>query len=1531
MINGHVGRGRQICFCLGGLRRVFRPREGARLQYVTPGREMPQALCACMLLSLACSGLATAQQPLPWIITNGSETNGTLVRWQGLAPTYEMGALATLALDHVCYSNGKGGCLSIALQSCNPSGAPIPQTSSMCRIISPGESSFWFYIDVWGKQEANAYWVQAPPPPAAVTCPTCVGDPINPAVGNVYRREQDVAFAGGPGSIAFRRFYSSADSTGSDIGPAWRHSYDQFITVNYQPTVAATYPGASATVSGTYTDPSTACITGFSTIRSQINGWQSATANYDNSTCVITTSAGVVGTMPVYSAAISSAANSPVEYDAVRDDGEILRYTTQSGAIDNPPGTSLRLAQTSTGFTLTDTDDTVEIYNSNGVLQSITSRNGVVKTLSYDSQGRLSGVTDSFGHSLTIARNTSGQISSVTAGGQTVQYAYDTASRLSQVTNSDSTTEAYFYENTTGHLYALTGVQDESGNRLSSWGYDTQGRAVSSTEAGGADSAGLVYNSDGSVTVTDALATARTYTFGRYGDLNLVTGISGPPCATCGDSKATTYDSAGYSSSRTDYNGNVTLYTYDDTRGLEISRTEASGSSVVRTITTQWNSTFRLPTIISVYAGSSASGTPVRTTSYVYDDTGNLLTRVITDPANGSIRTWTYTYDSYGRVLTADGPRTDVPDVTTYTYYTCTTGYQCGELDTVTDGLGHVTTYNSYDANGRPLSITDPNGAVTTLTYDLRGRLTSRTVAGETTSFSYYPTGLLQQVTLPDGSSLSYTYDPAHRLTQVSDGLGNKVVYTLDAMGNRTAENTYDPSGALHRTHTRVINALNEVYQEVNAAGTSAVTTTFGYDNEGNPTAIDAPLSRNTGESYDALNRVSSITDPTNGVTAFGYDAQDDLTSVKDPRNLTTSYGYDGFGDLTSQSSPDTGSTTNTYDSAGNLATSTDARGAVATYGYDALNRVTSIAYSLNGTADQTLAFTYDQGTDGIGHLTGASDANHSMSFSYDALGEMTGMSQTVGGVVRSITYAHTNGDLTSITTPSGQTVTYGYNANHQVTSIAVNGTTVLSNVSYEPFGPVNGWTWGNGSAFSRTFNGDGLISGISSPGSQEGLSYDDGSRISGITNTASGASHWTYGYDQLDRLTSAESSSLTQGWTYDADGNRLSETGSSPSTYSIAATSNQITGITGALTRSYGYDAAGDTLSDSTDTDTYNDAGRLKTLTNTSGSTTFIYNALGQMIKASGSSGTVLYVYDQAGHLLGEYDGAGNLIQETVWLGDIPVATLRPNGSSIAIYYVVTDQLGTPREVVRPSDNAVMWTWFTGPFGTEAPNTNPQGAGLFTYDLRLPGQIAGTWGSTFQNFHRDYDPAVGRYIESDPIGLAGGSYSTYSYAGSDPLSNSDPSGLAPPGGNASPGISVPYPFFPPVAVPGTAENQAWYQNAQSQIPDDVQNATDVLRTICDSDCWKIEADITALAAELRWRYYSALFDPKQLYERARQIPLSRRSGSWLGHRQQFIEKQKVLRDAIAEADAKGCLVTPEDRALSMAPYPDTPAGWFDR
>jgi RHS repeat-associated protein len=170
------------------------------------------------------------------------------------------------------------------------------------------------------------------------------------------------------------------------------------------------------------------------------------------------------------------------------------------------------------------------------------------------------------------------------------------------------------------------------------------------------------------------------------------------------------------------------------------------------------------------------------------------------------------------------------------------------------------------------------------------------------------------------------------------------------------------------------------------------------------------------------------------------------------------------------------------------------------------------------------------------------------------------------------------------------------------------------------------------------------------------------------------------------------------------------------------------------------------------------------------------VYNALDQLVKQSGGpSGTVHYVYDEAGHLLGEYNSTGALIQETIWLGDTPVATLRP-GTPIGIFYVHTDHLNTPRRITQPSGNQLRWTWEADPFGTATPSENPASLGTFKYNLRFPGQIYDSHGGLMQNYFRDYDAVTGRYVESDPIGLGGG-INTYAYALGSPTMYTDANG----------------------------------------------------------------------------------------------------------------------------------------------------------
>jgi len=931
---------------------------------------------------------------------------------------------------------------------------------------------------------------------------------------------------------------------------------------------------------------------------------------------------------------------SSTSYSVFTPDGRRREYYGTLDKLETVRNSSGTLLYT---LTYSTTSTPVSIAPTSGLLIKVSNPFGQSLNLTYDAQSRLQTMSD--------------------PSGGLYQYSYDTQGNLSSVTYPDGKSRQYVY-NESAYTHganlttALTGIIDEGNSRFANFGYDASGTAIMTEHAESGDHYEVSYASKPEVSLevvrdsanvpryirryhsaptgvalTDALGQVRQYSFTSLNGSVRATGSDKQSSGRCSAVPFTqAFDSNGNVSSQTDFNGTTTTYTYNLSRNIETSRTEASGTPQARTITTQWDPSYRWPTQMKTYTGGTAIGTPKRATTLGYSTTGDVNTTTVNDPALGLSRTSTVTRNSYGQVLTSNGPRTDVSDVTTTTYYDCTTGFQCGQVNTITNAIGQVTTYNTYNAHGQPLTITDPNGIVTTLTYDARQRLTSRQVGTETTSFTYWPTGLLKQVVLADGSYLLYAYDAAHRLTQISDGLGNSIDYTLDAMGNRTAEDLYDPSNTLHRTHTRVFNALSQLFKDVNAAGTAAVTTTFGYDPNGNQTSIAAPLSRNTINAYDELNRLKQITDPANGITQFGYDASDDLTSVTDLRGLTTVYSYSGFGDLTTQVSPDTGTTTNTYDSAGNLATSTDARGPVSTYTYDALNRVTSVAYSQGGTTDQTIVFTYDAGPNGKGHLTGASDSNHSMGWAYDALGRVTGKGQTVGGVAQSVGYAYTNGNLASLTTPSGQTVTYGYNANHQITSVTVNGTTVLNNIAYEPLGPVSGWTWGNGTTTTRTYDTDGKISQIVSAGTKT-YGYDDAFRITSISDTSAGAANWTYGYDGLDRITSGTSPLISRGWTYDANGNRLTESGTAPSAYSISPTNNRITGITGARARTYGYDAAGNTTSYATVTATYNNAGRLQTLTQAGTTETAIYNALGQRIqKSGGTTGTVLFAYDEAG-----------------------------------------------------------------------------------------------------------------------------------------------------------------------------------------------------------------------------------------------------------------------------------------------------------
>jgi len=411
------------------------------------------------------------------------------------------------------------------------------------------------------------------------------------------------------------------------------------------------------------------------------------------------------------------------------------------------------------------------------------------------------------------------------------------------------------------------------------------------------------------------------------------------------------------------------------------------------------------------------------------------------------------------------------------------------------------------------------------------------------------------------------------------------------------------------------------------------------------------------------------VTDPGLGVTQYAYNDLDALTSVTDPRNLATGYAMDGLGNLTQQASPDTGTTVNTFDAAGNLLTQTDAKNQVTTYAYDALNRVTLITFH-DGSKQ---AYAYDQGVNRIGRLSSITETNplnqvtSQIAYAYDLHGRVTSETRTVNGVAYLLGYGYDSaGRLTGLTYPSGRTVSYAFDALGRVsaiTTMASGGTAqaVVSNVAYHPFGGVKSYTLGNGQVYSRSIDLDGRIASYTLGAKTFGIGYDAASRIEFISDLGVPANSNTYGYDALDRLTSAVTPGTPYAYSYDAVGNRQSMTaGASTDSYSYSATSNRIASIqTPAGLRSFVFDPNGSTTSDGNNTYAYDVRGRMVQATSAIGATSYQVNALGQRIRKTNSQGDTVFHYDTQGRLIAETGPTGTLRREYLHLGDIPVAVI--------------------------------------------------------------------------------------------------------------------------------------------------------------------------------------------------------------------------------------------------------------------------------
>jgi RHS repeat-associated protein len=1101
----------------------------------------------------------------------------------------------------------------------------------------------------------------------------------------------------------------------------------------------------------------------------------------------------------------ATAMAAPEAIMAQRANGGWQQYNFRSGAYvtngDNPERIERvtdGLART-TGWRLYVGDDSVESYDADGKLLSVSNRTGLKHTLSYNPAGQLLQVADDFGRSLRFEHDsTTGQVTAmIDPESRRTTYTYEDGA-LVRVTRPDSTFRVYHYE-TPGWPTLLTGITDERGIRFASWKYDDENRAIESTHVNGADKTTFSYGLN-ETTVTDARGAVTTYKFVRiYDTMRMVEATR--PCSTCsaGGSSRIDYDANGNPALITDFRNNKTQVRAN-VRGLPEQVTEALGTPEQRTTSILWHPTWNLPATITEPSATGGS----RVTSLEYDARGNLAKKTVT--ADGESRVWTYQNNAAGQVTQVDGPRTDVADITRYEYETAT-----GNRTAVIDPAGLTTRFTRYDAHGHVLQMIDPNGLTTDYRYDARDRLIEAKIsevggAVEVTGFRYNAVGLLERLTPPDGSALVFGYDDAQRLTSVTDALGNRVAYVLNAAGDQVREDTFDPSNSLTQTAHNVFDDLGRLRQAYGADPASA--RTFGYDENGNETSALSPLHSNATESgYDPLDRLISTLDPLRGEIAYRYDAQDNLRQVIDPRGLATKYDFNGRNELTTLTSPDTGVTRFTYDAAGNLSSRVDARSNGANYAYDASNRVKSITYS-----DETITYTYDEATGGAGakgRLTTLADGSGRTRFVYDAQGRLIEKTQQLGAdsntaARKSVARTYANGLLQQITLPSGARIRYEYDSAARISKVKVNDVVVAGDLAYLPFGELKGWTTAAG-AYSRTYDLDGRVSSFAREGGVVSLGYDESDRLVSALES-SGKSDWAYRYNDRDQLTSADNASsvgplggASFGWDLDASGNRIVQRKSvgsvtTSTNYATQAASNRLASIDGIARQ---YDAGGNAVLVNGRTQVYSSRNRLVEVT--SGATSvsrYAYNAFGERVclatggtcpSAAGPGASyVQFVYDDEGHLVGEYDSAGNLISEHVWIGDTPIAVLKPLSTvathsgqvagNVSVYFVQPDNVETPR-VILNSLGQTVWSWDNAPFGDWDANSNPGGRGDFAYSLRFAGQRFDPATQSSYNYFRDYDPAIGRYLQSDPIGLDGG-INTYAYVGSRPLEYVDPYGL---------------------------------------------------------------------------------------------------------------------------------------------------------